>query len=95
VNIVAGGPLGTTGRVSVDIFTNLIDAPMSFLSSLSSISQLEVKEGLGANISDGMSQFSIDSQRLYNLVNNNEYGQHVVTINVRGKGFKLYTLTLG
>jgi hypothetical protein len=58
VNIVAGGPLGTTGRVSVDIFTNLIDAPMSFLSSLSSISQLEVKEGLGANISDGMSQFS-------------------------------------
>jgi thiol-disulfide isomerase/thioredoxin len=95
VNIVAGGPLSATGRVSVDNFTNLIDAPMSFLSSLSSNSQQEVEEGLGANISDGMSQFSIDSQRLYNLVNNNEYGQHVVTIDIRGKGFKLYIFTFG
>jgi hypothetical protein len=95
VNIVAGGPLGATGRVSVDNFTNLIDGPMSFLSSLSSNSQQEVKERLGANISDGTSQFSIDSQRLYNLINNNEYGQHVVTIDVRGKCFKLYTFTFG
>lgn len=95
VNIVAGGPLGATGRVSVDNFTNLMDGPMSFPSSLSSNSQQEVKEGPGANISDGTSQFSIDSQRLYNLINNNEYGQHVVTIDVRGKGFKLYTFTFG
>jgi len=68
---------------------------MSFPSSLSSNSQQEVKEGSGANISDGTSQFSIDSQRLYNLINNNEYGQHVVTIDVSGKGFKLYTFTFG
>ena len=95
VNIVAGGPLGATGRVSVDNFTNILDRPISFPSSLSSPSLQKVKEGLGTDISNGTSQFSIDSQRLYNLISSNEYGQHVVTVDVRGKGFQLYTFTFG
>ena len=95
VNIVAGGPVGATGRVSVDNFTNILDRPISFPSSSSSTSLQKVKEGLGTDISNGTSQFSIDSQRLYNLINSNEYGQHVVTVDVRGKGFQLYTFTFG
>ena len=95
VNIVAGGPLGATGRVSVDNFTNILDRPISFPSSSSSTSLQKVKEGLGTDISNVTSQFSIDSQRLYNLINSNEYGQHVVTVDVRGKGFQLYTFTFG
>ena len=39
------------------------------------------------DISDRTSQFSIDGQRLYNLINSDEYGQHVITVDVRGKGF--------
>jgi thiol-disulfide isomerase/thioredoxin len=95
VNIVAGGPVGATGRVSVDNFTNILDRPISFPSSSSSTSLQKVKEGLGTDISNVTSQFSIDSQRLYNLINSNEYGQHVVTVDVRGKGFQLYTFTFG
>jgi Thioredoxin like C-terminal domain len=95
MNIVAGGPLGATGRVSVDNFTNILDRPISFPSSSSSTSLQKVKEELGTDISNVTSQFSIDSQRLYNLINSNEYGQHVVTVDVRGKGFQLYTFTFG
>jgi thiol-disulfide isomerase/thioredoxin len=93
VNIVAGGPHGTIGQVSIDNFTNLPDGPKSIPSSSSSLLQ-KTKKG-GADISDGTSQFSIDNQRLYNLVKNNEYGQHVVTVDITGKGFKLYTFTFG
>ena len=95
VNIVAGGPVGATGRVSVDNFTNILDRPISFPSSSSSTSLQKVKEELGTDISNVTSQFSIDSQRFYNLINSNEYGQHVVTVDVRGKGFQLYTFTFG
>jgi|GEM_PF-3469098 len=52
-------------------------------------------ETLGKDISDGASQFSIDGQRLYNLNNSNEHGKHVVTIDIKGKGFQLYTFTFG
>jgi hypothetical protein len=94
VNIVAGGLLGATGKVSIDNFTNMADHPTSFLSS-SSTSLQKVKEGFGIDIPDGPSQFSIDDQRLHNLINSNEYGQHVVTVDVRSKGFQLYILKFG
>jgi hypothetical protein len=51
------------------------------------------EEGFGTDISDKTSQFSIDGQRLYNLINSDEYGQHVITVDVTGKGFQLYTFT--
>lgn len=41
-------------------------------------------ETLGKDISDGTSQFSIDGQRLYNLIHSNAYGKHVVTIDIKG-----------
>lgn len=63
--------------------------------SSSSASLQKEEQGLGTDISDGTSQFSINGQRLYNLINSNEYGQHVVTVDVRGKGFQLYTFTFG
>ena len=42
-------------------------------------------ETLGKDISDGTCQSLIDGQRLYNLINSNEYGKHVVTIDIKGK----------
>ena len=55
----------------------------------------KVNEELGTDTSDRTSQFSIDGQRLYNLISSNEYGQHIITVDVRGKGFQLYTFTFG
>lgn len=72
VNIGGGGPLDATGRVSTENFTNMVDRSTSFLSS-SSTSLQKVKEGIRIDIADGPSQFSIDSQRLHNLINSNEY----------------------
>jgi Thioredoxin like C-terminal domain len=95
VNIVAGGPPGATGSVSVDNVTDMQYRLTSFpLTSLSTSIQ-KVNEGLGTDISDWRSQFSIDGQRLYNLISSNEYVQHVITVDVRGKGFQLYTYTFG
>ena len=52
-------------------------------------------ETLGKDISGGTSQFSIDGQRLYNVINSNAYGKRVVAIDIKGKGFQLYTFTFG
>jgi thiol-disulfide isomerase/thioredoxin len=40
-------------------------------------------------------KFVIDKQRLYNLVTNKEYGEHTIEIDVKGKGFQIYTFTFG
>ena len=40
-------------------------------------------------------KFMIDGQRLYNLVTNKEYGEHIIEIDVRGNGFEIYTFTFG
>ncbi len=37
----------------------------------------------------------IDSLRLYNVVNDNDYRQRTVVLDVKGKGFKIYTFTFG
>jgi thiol-disulfide isomerase/thioredoxin len=51
-------------------------------------------KSLGADLSkDG--KFVIDGQRLYNLAMHNKYDTHNVVIDVKGKGFQLYTFTFG
>jgi thiol-disulfide isomerase/thioredoxin len=39
--------------------------------------------------------FRIDGQRLYNLAIHNDYNAHSLVIDVKGKGFQLYTFTFG
>lgn len=51
-------------------------------------------KSLGADLSkDG--KFVIDGQRLYNLAIHNNYNTHNIVIDVKGKGFQLYTFTFG
>jgi thiol-disulfide isomerase/thioredoxin len=40
-------------------------------------------------------KFILNGQRLYNLALHNSYGVHSIIINVKGKGFQLYTFTFG
>jgi len=40
-------------------------------------------------------KFILDGQRLYNLALHDSYGVHSIIINVKGKGFQLYTFTFG
>jgi thiol-disulfide isomerase/thioredoxin len=40
-------------------------------------------------------KFVIDRQRLYNLITNKDYGEHTIKIDVKGKGFQIYTFTFG
>jgi thiol-disulfide isomerase/thioredoxin len=40
-------------------------------------------------------KFMIDRQRLYNIATNKEYGEHTIEIDVKGKGFQIYTFTFG
>jgi hypothetical protein len=93
--IVAGGPPGVTGKVSVDSVTDMQYRSTSFPLLSSSTLIQKVNEGLGTDIPNGTSQFSIDGQKLYNLISSNKYGQHVIIVDVRGKGFQLYTFTVG
>jgi thiol-disulfide isomerase/thioredoxin len=43
--------------------------------------------------SDG--KLSIDGQRLYNIADYTNYGNHHIEINAKGPGFKIYTFTFG
>lgn len=45
--------------------------------------------------SDIDGKFVVDEQRLYNLVTNKNYGEHTIEIDVKGKGFQIYTFTFG
>jgi hypothetical protein len=52
------------------------------------------KKSLGVDLSrDGV--FKIDGQRLYNLAMHNDYNAHSIVIDVKGKGFQIYTFTFG
>lgn len=48
----------------------------------------------GADLSED-GKFTIDGQRLYNLSMHNNYGAHSIVIDVKGKGFQVYTFTFG
>ena len=52
------------------------------------------KKSFGVDLSrDGV--FKIDGQRLYNLAMHNDYNAHSIVIDVKGKGFQIYTFTFG
>jgi hypothetical protein len=79
-NIVASGK-GQTGTVTDDGGGIRATAKMS-------------NKSFGVDLTkDG--QFVLDGQRLYNLALYNDYGAHSVVIDVKGKGFQLYTFTFG
>lgn len=44
---------------------------------------------------DTEGKLNIDGQRLYNIADHGEYGNHHIEINAKGSGFKLYTFTFG
>jgi thiol-disulfide isomerase/thioredoxin len=51
-------------------------------------------KSIGADLNkDG--KFTLNGQRLYNLALHDSYGVHSIIINVKGKGFQLYTFTFG
>jgi hypothetical protein len=51
-------------------------------------------KSLGQDLSQNGS-FIIDGQRLYNLAMHDDYNAHFIIIDVKGKGFQLYTFTFG
>ena len=44
---------------------------------------------------DTEDKLNIDGQRLYNIADHGDYGNHHIEINAKGSGFKLYTFTFG
>jgi len=47
------------------------------------------------NDTDATGKLSIDGQRLYNIADNTNYGNHQIEIAAKGPGFKIYTFTFG
>jgi len=80
VNIIAGG--NGTGVVSNDKEKEAAD------------SAAQSNNSRGEDLSSDGS-FRIDGQRLYNLAIHNNYTDHTIIIDVKGKGFQFYTFTFG
>jgi len=80
VNIIAGG--NGTGVVSNDKEKEAAD------------SAAQSNNSRGEDLSSDGS-FRIDGQRLYNLAIHNNYTDHSIIIDVKGKGFQFYTFTFG
>jgi thiol-disulfide isomerase/thioredoxin len=79
INIVAGG----TGKAHVS---------EDGIKSGGSSGSTNSSKGSDRN-SNG--QFSIDGQRLYNIASHDNYGNHYIVLDVKGKGFQAYTFTFG
>ena len=88
VNVVAGGK--GEGTVYND---NESGAGRHGKATVSSTANV-LNDSLGLDLSQNGS-FQIDGQRLYNLVMHNDYNVHSIVIDVKGKGFQLYTFTFG
>jgi hypothetical protein len=87
VNIVAGGKGGGIVSNDNDDQEGVGGHERAIATSMSN-------KSLGQDLSpDG--SFRIDGQRLYNLAMHNEYNAHSLVIDVKGKGFQLYTFTFG
>jgi thiol-disulfide isomerase/thioredoxin len=87
VNIVAGGKGGGIVSNDNDDQEGVGGHEQAIATSMSN-------KSLGQDLSpDG--SFRIDGQRLYNLAMHNEYNAHSLVIDVKGKGFQLYTFTFG
>ena len=52
-------------------------------------------KGLDVNLEENKSISNIQDFKLYNLAVADRYGEHVIIIDVAGKGFKIYTFTFG
>jgi hypothetical protein len=46
----------------------------------------------GVDLSEA-GRFTIDGERLYNLSMHNGYGNHALIVDIKGKGFQIYTFT--
>jgi thiol-disulfide isomerase/thioredoxin len=44
---------------------------------------------------DAGGRLTVDGQRLYNIADHTNYGNHQIEINAKGPGFKIYTFTFG
>lgn len=52
-------------------------------------------KGADAVMKDGRGIADISEFKLYNLVSGQDYGEHIIQIDVIGRGFKIYTFTFG
>ena len=82
-NIVAGGKGTTTTTTTANELSVSEDG-----------SALTNKTGRGMDISD-QGKLIVDGQRLYNLSMHEGYDWHSLIIDVKGKGFQIYTFTFG
>jgi hypothetical protein len=55
----------------------------------------EKTKGTDISIRDGKSIVDITEFKLYNIASAEDYGTHMVELQVSGKGFKIYTFTFG
>jgi hypothetical protein len=82
-NIVAGGKGTTTTTTAANELSVSEDG-----------SALTNKTGRGMDLSD-QGKLVVDGQRLYNLSMHEGYDWHSLIIDVKGKGFQIYTFTFG
>jgi len=52
-------------------------------------------KGTDVSIKDGKSVVDINEYKLYNIASAEDYGTHMMELQVAGKGFKIYTFTFG
>jgi len=55
----------------------------------------EKNKGSDVVVKDNKSVLGIQEFKLYNLASAESYGEHIISIDVAGKGFKIYTFTFG
>ncbi len=90
--------VGTNGSIKLAYSAksvNIVAGGKGQLSVKADSKDINISNTLKGNDLDAEGKLNIDGQRLYNVANETNYGNHEIEINAKGIGFKIYTFTFG
>lgn len=90
--------VGNEGKIVLDYSAksiNIVAGGEGELSVMEFGNNSQTSNPYSGNDLDTEGKLVINGQRLYNIGNNQEYGNHQIEIDVSGTGFRIYTFTFG
>ena len=90
--------VGNEGKIVLDYSAksiNIVAGGEGELSVIEFGNNSQTSNPYSGNDLDTEGKLVINGQRLYNIGNNQEYGNHQIEIDVSGTGFRIYTFTFG
>ena len=94
-NMELVGPDGKITLVYSAKSVNIVAGGKGQVTVREDVKSVQTNNSSKGNDTDAEGKLNIDGQRLYNIADNANYGNHQIEIAAKGPGFKIYTFTFG